>query len=127
MTDSALTQRLAALEKANRTRSFRAQIKRDLRAGRITLAQLIAHPPAELGSMRLYELLLATPKIGTGKATRILRRAALPASKTVATLTARQRHELLTALTGCGEPRELRRPAEPPATGAEHNPRMAAA
>jgi hypothetical protein len=41
-------QRLAALARANEIRSQRAQLKRDLKAGRISIQQLLTAPPIYL-------------------------------------------------------------------------------
>lgn len=91
-------QRLASLKHANRIRTYRAQVKRQLRAGTVTAAGLLTEPPEELLSMRVSNLLLATPKVGRVKAARLLNQCRIAQSKTVGGLSDRQRTELLEAL-----------------------------
>lgn len=94
--ERSLKQRLAALERANRIRSTRAVLKRDLRAGRITMQTLLDHE--DCATMKVVDALLAMPKVGRTKAHRALATARLSPSKTLSGLTARQRHELLDLL-----------------------------
>jgi hypothetical protein len=65
-------QRRRALAQANEVRSARATLKKQLAAGTIQLAQILAAPPAVLQTTRLRDLLIAVPKIGPVKAARIL-------------------------------------------------------
>lgn len=93
--DRSLEQRLTALAEANRIRMWRAELKRDMKAGRADVAGLLAAPPAELGTMKVYDLLRAMPKVGVVKTRKVLRRLAIAPSKTVGGLSPRQRQELL--------------------------------
>jgi hypothetical protein len=79
--DRSLEQRLTALTEANRVRSHRAEVKRDLGAG-----------------AKVVELIRATPKLGRVKAERALKLAAVSPSKTLGGLTDRQRRDLVDAL-----------------------------
>ena len=88
-------QRLRALKQANEVRSARARLKRDLAAGEIELAQILACPPACARTARVRDLLLVLPKIGSVKAGQILARCGIAHSKTLAGLSDRQRAELL--------------------------------
>ena len=88
-------QRLRALEQANEVRSARAKLKRQLAAGEIELAQLLAQPPACVRTARVRDLLLVLPKIGSVKAARILAHCGIAHSKTLGGLTERQRGELI--------------------------------
>jgi hypothetical protein len=99
-----LTQRLAALNEANRIRTKRARLKRDLTAGRASLLDLMVEP--DCATMKTMDALLALPKVGRVKAERALRRAKVSPSKTLAGMTDRQRRELLAELPVC-------RPAPP--------------
>jgi S13-like H2TH domain len=87
-------QRLRALRQANQVRSERAKLKKELAAGTIGLAQILAQPPACVRTARVRDLLLVLPKIGSVKAGRILGRCGIAPSKTLAGLTDRQRTEL---------------------------------
>lgn len=93
--DRMLAQRNDALIKANWTRSKRAELKRDLKAGRVSVASLLASPPEWLETCKVIDLLLATPKWGRVKAAKALRAAGVSPSKTISGLTARQRTELI--------------------------------
>ena len=62
--ERSLTQRMEALQRANDVRSRRAQLKRDLKAGRQQIHELLLHPPDYLQSAKVFDLLLAVPKYG---------------------------------------------------------------
>lgn len=95
-----LEQRLAALRLANDVRLARAELKRKLAAGRVRLEEVVAEPPACAATAKVYELLLATPKIGPAKANRLLSSCRIAPTKTVTGLSSRQRSELLARLRG---------------------------
>src|SRR5436190_6316340 len=65
-------QRMEALQRANDIRTQRAQLKRDLRAGNLTIDSLLLSPPAYLETAKVVELLLAVPKYGRVKANKVL-------------------------------------------------------
>jgi hypothetical protein len=92
--ERSLAQRRDALARANEIRSYRAALKADVKAGRkrVTAALLVNDPM--LDSMRVYELLLAQPKVGRVRVNRILNRIGISPSKTVGGLSERQRGEL---------------------------------
>lgn len=91
-------QRTTALQKANRIRVHRARLKEDVKAGKTPAPPLILHPDAMVDSMKVYDLLLAMPKVGRVKANRMLSRARVSPSKTLGGLSDRQRQELLAFL-----------------------------
>ena len=76
-------------------RSARAQLKKDLASGKIDLTQILARPPECVRTARVRDVLLALPKIGSVKATRILAHCGIAHSKTLGGLTDRQRAELI--------------------------------
>jgi hypothetical protein len=90
--------RRALASQANEVRSARATLKKQLAAGTIQLAQILAAPPAVLETTRLRDLLIAVPKIGPVKAARILAYCRIAHSKTLGGLTDRQRRELISLL-----------------------------
>jgi hypothetical protein len=92
-------QRMQALERANRTRTARAELKRHVRAGRLSASEVLVNPPQYAETMRVLDLLLAIPKIGRVKAMRMLNRHSVAPSKTIGGLSARQRGALLAALS----------------------------
>lgn len=93
-----LDQRRQALDIANATRSRRAQLKRDLKAGRESVAELILHPPVWAETMKVSDAMLAAPKLGRVKVNKVLVRCRISGSKTLGGITERQRDELLVAL-----------------------------
>lgn len=97
--ERSLTQRMDALAEANRIRSYRGDLKRDLKAGRRQVAGVLLRPPAEVETMKVFDLLLATPKLGRVKVNKALRKCRIAPSKTVGGLSPRQRAELVAALT----------------------------
>ena len=67
-----LDQRMDALSKANEVRARRAQLKRDLKSGRVSLAALMVDPPLYLETAKVLDMLLALPGHGRVKPTKIL-------------------------------------------------------
>ena len=57
-------QPLRALTVANQRRTATAQLKSRLRRGELTLADVIAHPPAEAGQALTFEVLLWASQFG---------------------------------------------------------------
>lgn len=92
--ERSLEQRRAALEAANRIRTYRKQLKIDMKAGRRHVLALVADPPAELLSMRINDLLLTIPKVGRTKALNWCKAVNVSPTRTVGGLTNRQRAEL---------------------------------
>lgn len=92
-------QRMDALQEANRIRTARAgikrNVKRDLAAGRIRVEGLLLEPPQEILTMKLFDLLLATPRWGRVKVNKTLGRCRISPSKTVGGLSERQRREVV--------------------------------
>jgi hypothetical protein len=97
-----LAQRHDALQKANEVREKRAALKRDLKAGRDRTVDVLADPPWWVETMKITDLLLATPKVGRTKAHKMLRRAHVSPTRSVGGLSDRQREELVAMLGGYG-------------------------
>ena len=95
-------ERLSALEEANRIRFARADAKRGLKSGDVSLYELLMDPSEELRGAKVEEMLLAVRGMGRVKVTRMLREAGISRSKTLVGLTHGQRDRLLRAL-GCDE------------------------
>ena len=70
-----------ALQRANEIRTRRAQLKKDLKGGRVSI-----------------HMLLAVPKYGRVKANKILQQCRISPSKTIGGLSERQRTELVSLL-----------------------------
>ncbi len=89
---------MRALARANEIRTARAKLKRDLKAGRVGVEQLLLDPPEYLLSAKTIDMLLAVPKYGRVKANKILNHCRISPSKTIGGLSQRQRAELVTLL-----------------------------
>ena len=70
--ERSLLQRMEALQRANDIRTRRAQLKRDLKAGRQPIDRLLLEPPDYLATAKVFDLLLAVPKYGRVKVNKIL-------------------------------------------------------
>lgn len=116
--DRTREQRMDALQRANDIRTRRSRLKRDIKAGRVTAAHIIATVPWWTESMHTFDLLLAIPKYGRVKANKILAYERVSPSKTIGGLSDRQRSQLLAAL---GASRPIRsRPAPEPKAPAKY-------
>jgi hypothetical protein len=96
--ERSLVQRMEALQRANDIRSRRAQLKRDLKAGRTPIHELLLEPPDYLQTAKVFDLLLAVPKYGRVKVNKILSLCRISPSKTLGGLSERQRGELVALL-----------------------------
>ena len=93
--ERSLNQRMDALARANQIRIQRAQLKRDLKAGRQPIHELLLEPPEYLETAKVFDLLLAVPKYGRVKVNKILSQCRISPSKTIGGLSERQRGELV--------------------------------
>ena len=96
--ERSLVQRLDALQRANEVRTRRAQLKRDLKGGRVSIHSLLLKPPEYLHSAKVFDMLLAVPKYGRVKVNKILAQCRISPSKTIGGLSERQRTELVSLL-----------------------------
>ncbi|MDQ6822468.1 MAG: hypothetical protein M3076_19390 [Actinomycetota bacterium] len=96
--ERSLVQRMDALARANDVRSRRAKLKRDLKAGRQPIHELLLEPPEYLETAKVFDLLLAVPKYGRVKVNKILSQCRISPSKTIGGLSERQRRELVTLM-----------------------------
>jgi S13-like H2TH domain len=92
--ERSLDQRINALRRANEVRTLRAQLKRDLKAGRVSIGALLLDPPPYLQTAKVFDMLLALPKVGRVKAAKIMNNCRVSTSKTFGGLSDRQRAEL---------------------------------
>lgn len=93
--ERSLEQRLRALQRANEVRSRRAELKCELKDGSRVVGEVLLEPAAELETMKVFELLLAAPKFGRVKVSKILSQHRISPSKTIGGLSERQRRELV--------------------------------
>jgi hypothetical protein len=90
-----LDQRMEALRRANDIRVKRAQLKRDLKSGAMSIEKILGDPPEWVSTAKVFDMLMAVPKFGRVKAARFLNQCRISQSKTVGGLSERQRAELI--------------------------------
>ena len=96
--ERSLVQRMEALQRANEIRTRRAQLKRDLKAGRQSIHDLLLEPPEYVETAKVFDMLLAVPKYGRVKVNKVLQQCRISPSKTIGGLSQRQRTELVSML-----------------------------
>ena len=84
-----------ALRRANDVRVKRAQLKKDLKDGRVRVESILRNPPEFVETAKVIDILMAVPKFGRVKAARFLNTCRISQSKTVGGLSERQRAELI--------------------------------
>ncbi len=72
--------------------------QRDLKAGRVSIGALIVAPPSWWETAKVFDILVALPKVGRVKATKVLAGARISPGKTFAGLSERQRADLAARL-----------------------------
>lgn len=91
-------QHLRALERANRVRLARAEMKRDIAGGELHVSEVILGCPWQAHSMSISDLLMSQNRWGLARCRRLLTSIGVPENKTVGTLTERQRAALAEVL-----------------------------
>ncbi|MDQ6820494.1 MAG: hypothetical protein M3076_09215 [Actinomycetota bacterium] len=91
-------QRREALKRANEIRSLRARLKKQLKAGRVTIHALLLEPPEYVLTAKVFDMLVEVPKYGRVKTNKVLRECRISPSKTIGGLSERQRRELVESL-----------------------------
>src|SRR5215813_14975478 len=90
-----LDQRMEALRRATDIRVRRAQLKKDLKDARVQIEDILLDPPEYVSTAKVFDMLMAVPKLGRVKAARLLNSCRISQSKTVGGLSERQRAELV--------------------------------
>ena len=93
-------QRVQASRLAVANRRRRAEVKRQIKSGEISLEELFELADREecIAQMRAYDLISALPAIGDVKAERIMQKAQIAKSRRIRGLGPKQRAELFRAL-----------------------------
>ena len=93
-------ERAAALEKAARARSIRAEVKQNIKSGKTTVAQVLTAAEKEeaLGRLKVSELLEALPGVGHVRADAIMERVRIARTRRVRGLGIHQRKALIELL-----------------------------
>jgi hypothetical protein len=97
-------QHLRALEHANRVRLARADLKRRIGAGEVTVAEVVANHPAEVSGMSISDLLMSQRRWGRARCRRLLLTLGVPENKRIGTFTDRQRMLVAQLLAEKGNP-----------------------
>ncbi len=101
-TIAAAPQHMQALELANRVRLARATLKRRVGTGDLTAAEVIVTCPWEAESMPIMDLLMSQRRWGRTRCRKFLTSIRMSETKTVGSLTDRQRRTLAALLSARG-------------------------
>jgi hypothetical protein len=101
-------QHMLALERANRVRLARAALKRKVAAGEVDVAEVVLTCPWETQSMSVSELLMSQKRWGRTRCRKFLMSIGLSETKTIASLTERQRVTLAALLTSKSQAAQAR-------------------
>ena len=93
-------QHMRALERANKVRLARADLKRRVAIGEIAVAEVILDCPWEAQSMAVADLLMSQRRWGQTRCRKFLSQIPMSEKKTVGSMTERQRRTLAATL-GC--------------------------
>ena len=93
-------QHMRALAQANRVRLARAELKRQVSDGETTAAQVVQDCPWEAESMAIAELLMAQHRWGRTRCRRFLAAIPMSETKTIGSMTERQRGAVAARLEG---------------------------
>ena len=93
-------QHMRALAQANRVRLARAELKRQVGDGETTVADIVLECPWEAESMAIADLLLSQHRWGRTRCRRFLASISMSETKTVGSMTERQRLALSGRLHG---------------------------
>jgi len=91
-------QHMQALQRANEVRLARAVLKRRIGDGAITVDEIILNSPWEAASMTIAELLTSQRRWGATRCSKFLAGIGMPETKTVGSMTERQRTLLATLI-----------------------------
>jgi hypothetical protein len=94
-------QRLRALERANRVRLARAELKRRIAEGELSAAEVILACPEEASRWTVRELLISQRRWGVTRCRKFLERNQIGELKRLGDLTHRQRQLLAGQLRSC--------------------------
>ena len=88
-------QRTQALAKAAEARKKRAEIKGELKSGKLTLKDMLSRQDDTVGKMKVSTVLESLPGVGKVRARKIMEKLDISASRRVRGLGAKQRESLL--------------------------------
>jgi hypothetical protein len=85
---------MQALAHANEIRLARAALKRSIKAGRVSAAEIVRECPGEVSTMTISELLCSQQRWGRARARKFLSPLAVNENRELGKLTERQRSEM---------------------------------
>jgi hypothetical protein len=95
-------QYMRALERANKVRLARAELKRQIATGRADVSEVILQCPWETESMAIGDLLMSQRRWGQMRCRKFLSQIPMSEKKQIGSMTERQRRTLA-AMLGCAE------------------------
>ena len=101
-------QHMQALAQANKVRLARAELKRRIAQGEMTVAEVVLDSPWEAETMSISDLLMSQRRWGMTRCRKLLQTIPMTETKTVGSMTDRQRNALASQLT----PNAMVTPAE---------------
>jgi hypothetical protein len=93
---------MRALERANKVRLARAELKRKVATGEANVAEVILDCPWEAESMAVADLLMSQRRWGESRCRKFLAQIPMSEAKTVGSMTERQRRTLAARLAPVG-------------------------
>jgi hypothetical protein len=93
-------QHMRALAQANRVRLARAELKRQVSEGETSVADVVLECPWEAESMTISDLLMSQHRWGRTRCRRFLASIPMSETKTIGSMTDRQRRALASMLAG---------------------------
>ncbi len=93
-------QRQAALQKAREARAARSDLLAGLKAGTLTLAEVLGRDDDLARKTKVAQIIRALPGVGKARAAAVMERAGIPAERRIGGLGTRQREQLLAELPG---------------------------
>jgi hypothetical protein len=93
-------QHLRGVARANEVRLARAELKRQVAEGEVTATEIVLTCPWEAESMPIADLLMSQHRWGRTRCHRFLATMRMSETKTIGSMTERQRHELAGRLNG---------------------------
>ncbi len=98
-------QHLQALQRANEVRLARADLKRRIAEGQLSVADVVLRRPPEVDGMAVADVLMSQRRWGRTRCRKFLAAIPLAENKTIGSMTDRQRRALALQLAHCGPAR----------------------
>lgn len=92
-------QHMRALARANEVRLARAELKRRIAQGELSVADVVSSPPWEAESMTISDLLMSQRRWGVTRCRKLLAHVPMSENRTVGSMTERQRRALAQLLS----------------------------